>query len=176
MTLRQDLRLFAVPNRPVVEPGHRPSQGAAPGRSNRQFRAHFGRDDRAQKLDRTQDHRLRLAANRHLHESAVVAKNLVLSENFGDGLVRRSDHQMAARATALDELRSRQGRPAALDSSAVTPPAAPTKPNSIELLPAFKRKPSASRLPCAPWAQRLCPEARSSAGPRLAAGCRPTSA
>jgi hypothetical protein len=37
---------------------------------------------------------------------AVVAKNLVLNEDFGDGLVRRSDHQMAARATALIELRA----------------------------------------------------------------------
>ena len=46
----------------------------------RELRAHLGRDDRAQKLDRAQDRVLRLGADRHLHESAVVAKDLVLSE------------------------------------------------------------------------------------------------
>jgi hypothetical protein len=40
----------------------------------------LGRDDRAQKLDRAQDRRLRLVADRHLHEITVVAKNLVLNE------------------------------------------------------------------------------------------------
>ena len=57
-------------------------------------------------------------ADRHLHEIAVVAKDLVLSEDFGDRLVRRSDHQMSARAAALIELRARQGRPAALAADA----------------------------------------------------------
>jgi Phage integrase family len=32
-----------------------------------EFRAHFGRDHRAQKLDRAQDRSLRLVADRHLH-------------------------------------------------------------------------------------------------------------
>jgi hypothetical protein len=61
---------------------------------------------------------LRLVADRHLHEIALVMENLVLSEDFGDGLVRRSDHQMSALAPTLIELRARQGRPAALAADA----------------------------------------------------------
>ena len=61
---------------------------------------------------------MRLIADRHLHEVAVVAKDLVVSEDLGDGLVRRSDHQMSALPTALIELRPRQGRPATLAPNA----------------------------------------------------------
>ena len=45
-------------------------------------------------------------ADLHLHEIAVVVKDLVLTEDFGDGLVRRSDDQMSARAPVLIELRA----------------------------------------------------------------------
>ena len=76
------------------------------------------RDDRAEKLDRAQDRVLRLGADRHLHEVAVVVKNLVLSEDFRDRFVGRSDHQMSARPAALIELRARQGRPAAFAADA----------------------------------------------------------
>jgi hypothetical protein len=69
---------------------------------------------RTQELDRAQDRSLRLVADRHLHEIAIVAENLVLSEDLGDRLSGRSDHQMATGAAALIELRARQGRPAAL--------------------------------------------------------------
>ena len=43
-----------------------------------------------------------------------MAENLVLSEDFGDRLVRRSDHQVSAGLPALIELRPRQRWPAAL--------------------------------------------------------------
>jgi hypothetical protein len=46
-----------------------------------------------QKLDRAQDRRLRLVPTDIGMRSAAVTKNLVLSENFGDGLVRRSDYR-----------------------------------------------------------------------------------
>ena len=61
---------------------------------------------------------MRLMADGHLHEIAIVAKDLVLGEDFGDGLIGRSDDQMAARAPVLIELRARQGRPAALSADA----------------------------------------------------------
>jgi hypothetical protein len=70
MTLTQGLQPSAILSRAVAEPWRRPSQGAARGRVERQFRAHFGRDDRAQKLDRTQcqarwaSRRLRLGPSR----------------------------------------------------------------------------------------------------------------
>jgi hypothetical protein len=41
----------------------------------REFRAHFGRDDCARELDRAQELVLRLVADRHLHEIAIVAKD-----------------------------------------------------------------------------------------------------
>ena len=97
MTLTQGLQRSAILSRPVPEPWRRPSQGAARGRIDRQFRAHFGREDRAQKLDRTQDRRLRLVANRHLHESAVVAKNLVLTR------VRSAEEKDIARIQIIEK-------------------------------------------------------------------------
>jgi hypothetical protein len=59
---------------------------------------------------------LRLRADRHLHEIALMAEDLVLSEDFGDRLVGRPDHEMTARTAALIKLRPRQRRPAALAS------------------------------------------------------------
>ena len=84
----------------------------------RQCRAHRGRDDRAEEFDRAQDRALRLRADRHLHEIALMAERLVLGEDLGDRLVRRPDHQMTARTSALIELRPRQRRPAALAADA----------------------------------------------------------
>jgi transposase len=60
MTLTQGLQPSAILNRPVPEPWRRPSQEAARGRLERQFRAHFRRDDRARKLDRAHDTKPRL--------------------------------------------------------------------------------------------------------------------
>ena len=47
-----------------------------------------------------------------------MVKNLVLGEDLGDRLVRRSDHQTSAGPAVLIELRPRQGRPAALATDA----------------------------------------------------------
>ena len=52
---------------------------------------------------------MRLRADRHLHEIALMAEDLVLGEDFGDRLIRRPDCQMTARTSALVELRPRQG-------------------------------------------------------------------
>ena len=61
---------------------------------------------------------MRLGADLHLDEGALVAEDLVLGEDFGDRLVGRPDHQMAAGPKALIELRPGQRRPAALAADA----------------------------------------------------------
>ena len=86
--------------------------GAGPHKGRREdaSTASFARTLGATTVPRSsieQDSRLRLVADRHLHEIAVVAKNLVLSEDLGGDLIGRSDHQMAAGPAALIELRPR---------------------------------------------------------------------
>ena len=57
--------------------------------SLRQLRPHRRRNDRPEELDRAQDCGLRLGADLHLHQIALVAEDLVLGEDFGDRLVGR---------------------------------------------------------------------------------------
>jgi hypothetical protein len=120
MTLTQGLQPFAILNRPVPSPGAVPHKGRREDTSIASSARTLGATTAPRSSNPAQDRRLWLVADRHLHESAIVAKDLVLSEDFGDGLVRRSDDQMSAGPAALIELRARQRRPAALDSSAVT--------------------------------------------------------
>ena len=120
MTLTQGLRPSAILNRPVPEPWE-PSLTRAGARTRRSpVPARTLGATPCPEAGSNAGSPPALIANRHLHEGAVVTKSLVLSEDFGDGLIRRSDHQVSARATALIELRARQRRPAALGSSAVT--------------------------------------------------------
>src|SRR5271157_5865437 len=79
-----------------------------------QRRMHLRRDDGPEELDRAQDRLLRLCADRHLHQIALMAEDLVLSEDLRHRLVRRPDHQMPARAATCLELRPGERRPAAL--------------------------------------------------------------
>src|SRR5271155_6075506 len=105
-------KVSALSARPLIGPVRRPASGR--NLPLRQFRSHRRRDNRAEKLDRAQDGGLRLGADLHLDEGALVAEDLVLGKDFGDRLAGRPDHQMTAGATALIEYRPRERRPAAL--------------------------------------------------------------
>ena len=64
---------------------------------------------------------MRLLADLHLHEIAVVAEDGVLGQDFRDHVVRRADHEMPAGPPAgVELLRVSGGQPRSRPSRRIT--------------------------------------------------------
>ena len=77
------------------------------------------RDLAAEELDRAEDPLVRDAADRELHEEAVVPEDLVLEEDLLDDLLGGADEVRPAQRGRGVVVRTRHRRPAALAADAV---------------------------------------------------------